>query len=157
MLNSGQNMFTQLFESPVGALLITADEAAITRLDWAKNLPLGFVETPNTITNLAANDLKNYFNKTKKHFDSKFNLSGTDFQNKVWAMLATIPHGETWTYQQLAEKVNSAPRAVGGAVGANPIPILLPCHRVVGANGQLVGYSGDGGIETKKILLALES
>lgn len=98
--------------------------------------------------------LQNYFNKKQHHFDIKeFVTQGTAFQQRVWQALAEIPHGQTVTYGSLAQKLNSSPRAVGGAVGANPLPIFIPCHRVMGANGKLTGFSAPGGITTKKWLL----
>ncbi|MBF0213938.1 MAG: methylated-DNA--[protein]-cysteine S-methyltransferase [Magnetococcales bacterium] len=81
---------------------------------------------------------------------------GTDFQRRVWEALRFIAPGRVETYGSLAKRLNSAPRAVGGALAANPIPILLPCHRVVAANGALRGYSAEGGLNSKRLLLALE-
>ena len=80
---------------------------------------------------------------------------GTDFQKRVWQYLLTIPYGETRTYGDLAKALDSSPRAIGGAVGRNPISILIPCHRVVGSDGSLTGYAG--GLEAKRFLLELES
>lgn len=98
--------------------------------------------------------LQNYFNKQLQKFDiNQFITQGTPFQKRVWQALAEIPHGQTVTYGYLAQKLNSSPRAVGGAVGANPLPIFIPCHRVMGANGKLTGFSAPGGIATKKWLL----
>ena len=149
--------YCQLFESPVGTLMIKADETNLNELNWAKELPLGFMEKPNATTQQVADQLNDYFNKSRKDFDLKIEFNkGTEFQQKVWRLLADIPSGKTWTYKQVAEKLNSSPRAVGGAVGANPVPIILPCHRVVGENGMMTGFSGGDGIPTKKKLLALE-
>ena len=85
----------------------------------------------------------------------QFHLNGTDFQQKVWQQLRQIPYGTTVTYGQLAQRTNSSPRAVGNAVGKNPVLLFIPCHRVLGQNGKLTGYSG--GLERKKKLLAIEN
>lgn len=82
-------------------------------------------------------------------------MNGTDFQQKVWQQLRQIPYGTTVTYGQLAQRTNSSPRAVGNAVGKNPVLLFIPCHRVPGQNGKLTGYSG--GLERKKKLLAIEN
>ena len=82
-------------------------------------------------------------------------MNGTDFQQRVWQQLRQIPYGTTVTYGQLAQRLNSSPRAVGNAVGKNPILLFIPCHRVLGQNGKLTGYSG--GLERKKKLLAIEN
>lgn len=85
-----------------------------------------------------------------------FNPQGTEFQRKVWRALCAIPWGHTISYAELAERVGSHARAVGGAVGANPVPVLIPCHRVVGKNGAMTGFSAPGGVQTKKWLLQHE-
>ena len=85
-----------------------------------------------------------------------FTLQGTEFQRRVWAELMAIPYGRTVTYGDLAAQLGSAARAVGGAVGANPVPILVPCHRVMGQKGKMTGFSAPGGIETKTWLLRHE-
>jgi len=101
--------------------------------------------------------LRAYFAGELKDFDLRLSLIGTDFQLRVWHTLQTIPYGETISYGQLAHRIGSpkAARAVGLANGSNPIPIVVPCHRVIGSNGSLVGYGG--GLSNKKALLALES
>ncbi|CCY46883.1 methylated-DNA/protein-cysteine methyltransferase [Firmicutes bacterium CAG:822] len=101
--------------------------------------------------------LDKYFNKKKPNIDNlKLKLEGTPFQIKVWNILKTIPYGKTITYGNIAKKINSktSARAVGGAIGHNPIPIVIPCHRVIGANNNLTGYTG--GIDVKIKLLKLE-
>jgi len=100
--------------------------------------------------------LEAYFAGRLKRFDLPFALQGTDFQKKVWESLVTIPYGETITYGQLAEKVGNpnASRAVGMANSRNPLPVFIPCHRVIGAGGKLTGYTG--GLEIKRKLLTLE-
>ncbi len=100
--------------------------------------------------------LEEYFNKKRKEFSIPLNPDGTEFQKKVWNELLKVPYGKTISYEQLAERVGNLKsiRAVGKANGANPIPVIIPCHRVIGKNGSLVGYSA--GLEIKKKLLNLE-
>ena len=111
----------------------------------------------NPLLGEAATQLKAYFDGTLYRFDLPLDMRGTDFQLRVWGVLQTIPYGETRSYRQVAEAVGAprAVRAVGAANGRNPIPILVPCHRVIGADGKLVGYGG--GLPLKKMLLELES
>lgn len=98
-----------------------------------------------------------YFNNIKQKFDiSMFNLRATPFRQRVWKTLCEVPYGQTVTYGQLAEKLGTSPRAVGNAVGANPLPLFIPCHRVMGANGALTGFSAPGGLATKRWLLQHE-
>ena len=104
----------------------------------------------------AAQELSEYFAGNRKEFDIPLNPKGTDFQKSVWNALCTIPYGKTMSYGQVAAQIGNpkASRAVGMANNKNPIPILIPCHRVIGANGKLVGYGG--GIWMKQKLLELE-
>lgn len=97
-----------------------------------------------------------YFNKERRFFDFSFDIRGTDFQRQVWKALCDIPYGQTMTYSDIANKIDNpkAVRAVGMAIGANPLSIVIPCHRVIGKNGALTGYSG--GLDIKKRLLELE-
>jgi len=101
--------------------------------------------------------LREYFAGERTTFDLPLRTGGTPFQRKVWEALAEIPYGETWTYAELARRIGSptAVRAVGAANGQNPLPIVLPCHRVIGSNGKLVGYGG--GMDRKRFLLELEA
>ena len=104
--------------------------------------------------------LEEYFARARRDFDVPLDLDTvTDFQREVYAELVKVPHGRVTTYGELAETVGRAElaRAVGQAVGANPVPILIPCHRVLGAGGNLSGYSGEGGVATKRFLLAREA
>lgn len=100
--------------------------------------------------------LEGFFSGKVKNFALPMCLEGTDFQKKVWQVLLEIPYGEVWTYKDVAERINSHPRAVGSAVGKNPIPIVVPCHRVVGMGGKLTGFSGGEGVKTKDLLLKFE-
>lgn len=100
--------------------------------------------------------LREYFDRGRKKFDVPLNLKGTEFQKKVWKEVSKIPFGKTKTYKEIALKIGDVKsvRAVGKANGANPVPIIIPCHRVIGANGSLTGYAA--GIDVKEKLLALE-
>lgn len=105
----------------------------------------------------AESQLREYFAGKRRDFDLPLRPEGTAFRQRVWRALRDIPFGEVRTYGDLAAKLHTAPRAVGGACGANPIGIVVPCHRVVGGKGALVGFSGGDGCDTKKVLLALEA
>lgn len=112
-------------------------------------------ETP--LLKEASHQLDQYFKGKLKDFDLPILVEGTDFQKRVWRALQAIPYGETWTYKKVAEQVGSprGARAVGMANNRNPISIIIPCHRVIGANGRLVGYGG--GLHIKERLLSLEA
>jgi methylated-DNA-[protein]-cysteine S-methyltransferase len=140
------------FNSPIGPLALFEADDAIVAIDWGW-LPEN-EESPLLLR--ARDQLEDYFEGRRKTFDLPLAPHGTPFQRKVWAALQTIPFGATLTYGQLAEKIGTAPRALGGACGRNPIPVVIPCHRVLAANGGLGGYSGIDGIETKEFLLRLE-
>ena len=107
--------------------------------------------------NLASDQLTSYFDGELERFSLPLAPPGTAFQRQVWAAMTRIPYGKTQSYGAVAEEIDSSPRAVGTACGRNPIPIIIPCHRVVGNGGALVGYSGGEGVETKRYLLAHES
>ncbi len=108
-------------------------------------------------TDYVFNQVVEYFNGTRKNFDFKYELTGTEFQKKVWKALCNIPYGETRTYKEIATIVGNpkASRAIGMANNRNPITIVVPCHRVIGSSGKLVGYAG--GLEMKDYLLEMES
>jgi methylated-DNA-[protein]-cysteine S-methyltransferase len=140
------------FTTPIGPLALFEAEDAIVALDWGW-LPES-EESPLLLR--ARQQLEEYFEGQRKVFDLPLAPHGTPFQRKVWAGLQQIPFGQTLSYGQLADKLGTAPRALGGACGRNPIPVIIPCHRVLAANGGLGGYSGIDGIETKEFLLRLE-
>jgi methylated-DNA-[protein]-cysteine S-methyltransferase len=137
----------------LGDLTISEDDGAIVALDWGRGRDQE--ETP--LLRRARDQLQDYFDGKRLTFDLPLAPHGSDFQKRVWAALCAIPPGETRSYADIARAIGSAPRAVGGANGANPIPIIIPCHRVVGADGSLGGYSGGDGPATKRFLLDLES
>jgi methylated-DNA-[protein]-cysteine S-methyltransferase len=140
-------------ESPVGRLLLRERDGAIVAIDWN-----GAEDTSETspVLRSAKSALERYFAGTLTDFDTPRTPAGTLFQRRAWDEMCRIPYGETITYGELARRVGSAPRAVGGACGSNPIPIIVPCHRVVAAAGKPGGYSGMGGLDTKAWLLSHE-
>lgn len=140
------------FNSPIGPLTLFEDDGMIVAVDWG--WPPDSEETPLLVR--ARDQLEEYFDGRRHDFDLPLAPFGTAFQKRVWEALARIPYGHTRTYGELAAELGSAPRALGGACGRNPLPILIPCHRVLGSDGRLGGYSGMDGIETKRFLLTLE-
>ena len=147
-------MFERLMESPVGPLTLRAENGKLTAIlfgDHRTGLP---GEDP--VLDQTEAELREYFAGDRKAFTVPVHLSGTDFQRRVWAALQEIPYGETATYGQIAARIGSpkACRAVGTANHNNPISIVVPCHRVIGADGGLTGYGG--GLAVKAYLLALE-
>ncbi|GHF00498.1 methylated-DNA--protein-cysteine methyltransferase [Aliiroseovarius zhejiangensis] len=139
-------------DSPVGRLSVVEEGGAITRLVWGAD-PVG-EETPLLAEAIA--QLRAYFNTRLTQFDLPICVEGSDFQRAVCDAISAIPYGETMTYGEIAEVTGHSAQAIGRACGANPIPIIVPCHRVMGAGGKLVGFSGAGGVETKVRLLRLE-
>ncbi|WP_085637635.1 MULTISPECIES: methylated-DNA--[protein]-cysteine S-methyltransferase [unclassified Pseudomonas] len=148
--------------SPVGELKLVANGQRLAAILWENDRPdrvrLGpMVEAPdNPVLLKTAQQLQEYFAGTRNRFELELDFAGTDFQKRVWTALLTIPFGETRTYSQIAEQIGhpSAVRAVGAANGRNPISIVAPCHRVIGASGKLTGFAG--GLEAKERLLKLE-
>ncbi len=144
----------KVLNTPTGHIVISADTAGVCDIHWEKQAKQS--ATPTAQEEALATQLEEYFNGTRQTFEAPLNLAGTPFCKKVWQELLNIPYGQTVTYGELAKKINSSPRAVGRAVGTNPCPIVVPCHRVMGANGALTGFSGGDGISTKQKLLDLE-
>lgn len=141
----------------LGKIGIAENGEAITALYFSeKNLPNDVVYKETDLLKEAARQLKEYFLYKRKEFELPLEPTGTDFQQKVWKALLDIPFGETRSYGEIAKNIGkpTAARAVGMANNKNPIPIFIPCHRVIGTNGSLVGYGG--GLETKKYLLTVE-
>ena len=137
--------------SPVGQLTIEDSDSTIVAIRWGNDA--GGNGSP--LLAEAARQLEAYFDGRLREFDLPLSPAGTAFEGRVWQAMQEIPYGETRTYGDLAHATDSGPRAVGRACGRNPIPIVIPCHRVL-ARGGLGGYSGDGGLATKQRLLALE-
>jgi methylated-DNA-[protein]-cysteine S-methyltransferase len=138
-------------DSPVGRLTITATEDAIVSIGWGGDA----VGDETRLLVDARRQLAAYFDHRLTHFDLPLAPAGSPFEQQVWQAMQRIPFGETRRYGELAMEIGSAPRAIGRACGKNPIPIVIPCHRVL-ARGGLGGYSGGAGLPTKRLLLALE-
>jgi methylated-DNA-[protein]-cysteine S-methyltransferase len=143
-------------ESPVGRLALEADGDALSVVRWASPGERARVAKVPRILREAERQLKRYFAGRLKTFDLKLAARGTDFQKRVWKLMSDIPYGETATYGGMAMALGSGPRAVGMACGRNPLPIVVPCHRVLASGGREGGYSGGQGLPTKHKLLALE-
>lgn len=142
--------------SPVGDLTLTEEDGALISVDWGWGMLSE--ETPLLIE--ARDQLNAYFDGDLKAFDLPLAPPGTAFRQKVWAAMRDIPYGSTLTYGELAQQIGTSPRAVGGACANNPIPLIIPCHRVLGhAHGGMGHYSGPEGfddLDTKRQLLRLE-
>jgi methylated-DNA-[protein]-cysteine S-methyltransferase len=150
-----------VIDSPVGPLLLAADDTHLQVLEFETPAhPVkrgdGWREGRNAIIDAAHRQLDEYFAGKRRDFDLPLSPQGTGFQRGVWWALADIPYGATISYAQLASRIGkpTATRAVGAANGRNPLSIVLPCHRVIGANGSLTGYGG--GLPIKTFLLTLE-
>lgn len=139
--------------TPLGEVTISEDGGAIVALDWGR----GRDQEATPLLCQARDQLQEYFDGKRISFDLPLEPEGSDFQKRVWAALCAIPPGETCSYADIARTIGSAPRAVGGANRANPIPLFIPCHRVIAADGSLGGYSGGDGPATKRYLLDHES
>ena len=153
-------IYHTVISSPLGAILLTADEKGLTSINFQegtgrKNPPRNSVESVVYFKE-SARQLKAYFRGELKKFDLPLSITGTSFQRNVWKALRAIPYGETVTYGEIAKRIGKpkASRAVGAANRSNPLPIIVPCHRVIGSNGKLTGYYG--GLRLKEYLLGLE-
>ena len=138
--------------TPVGDLTVFEEDGAIVSLDWG----WVSVQEPSTLLREAESQLQAFLDGDLKAFDLPLAPAGTPYRQKVWQALMDIPYGETRTYGQIVAVAGGSPRSVGQANGSNPIPLIIPCHRVV-AGSHLGGYSGGDGLETKRWLLGLES
>jgi methylated-DNA-[protein]-cysteine S-methyltransferase len=141
-------------DTPIGELSLTRDKAGLSGIGFTG---AGGARSTDPLLLEAAEQLHAYFAGERERFDLSLSLNGTEFQRRVWAIVASIPYGTATTYGALADALGrpTAWRAVGAANGRNPLPIVIPCHRVVGVSGGLTGYGG--GIERKRALLALEA
>jgi methylated-DNA-[protein]-cysteine S-methyltransferase len=149
-------MYYTTMQSPIDELLLVSDGRALRRIEMAPFETLTEWELNERPFEEVVAQLDSYFQGERRDFDVELEAEGTPFQARVWSALHGIPYGETVSYMEVARLVGSpkAVRAVGRAVGANPFPIIVPCHRVVGADGSPTGYGG--GLERKARLLALE-
>lgn len=153
------NVYTH-YQSPIGRVTIQANDEGLlgawfqTQTTQPDNL--GKLDSEHPVLKQAVSEFQEYFAGTRQRFEVPLAATGTEFQQKVWQALTTIPFGTTWSYQDLANAIGNpkAVRAVGLANGKNPISIIVPCHRVIGKNGKLTGYAG--GIERKEGLLKHE-
>lgn len=155
------NVFIVRLDSPIGRLELRGDESAVTGLSIARDGVLpndDLPERPNEVLDRARQQLEEYFAGERTTFDVPIRLTGTQFQRAVWAELERLGWGEAISYGALAAAVGKpgSARAIGGAVGANPVPIIVGCHRVLASDGRITGYSGGNGIPTKLWLLGHE-
>ncbi len=149
--------YIKYYNTPFKRIKIVEEDSKIIRLSFDNEEDFGEFELKDTVLlNQTTKQLDEYFEGKRKKFELPLNPNGTDFMKKVWKALEEIPYGETKSYKQIAEQIENpkASRAVGMANNKNPIPIIIPCHRVIGANGNLVGYAL--GLEMKRRLLELE-
>ncbi len=153
----GESLAICHLETPLGTLRLTASQAGICAIQFLDDAPPASPEEPlPPVLAVCAQQLREYFAGQRRSFEVPLDLRGTPFQRRVWELLQHIPFGETRTYLDLALALGDvkAVRAVGAANGQNPVPIIIPCHRVIGQDGQLVGYGG--GLWRKEWLLAHE-
>lgn len=139
--------------TPVGYLTVFSEDGAIVAIEFGRAT---VADALDEVSERARQQLNAYFAGHLQDFDLPLNPAGNTFQQAVWRAMLEIPFGHTRTYGDIAKDVGRPAQAVGGACGANPIPIVIPCHRVLGQGGRLVGYSGGEGAETKQALLQLE-
>jgi methylated-DNA-[protein]-cysteine S-methyltransferase len=150
-------------ESEIGLIRVIADEQGVRKVamsdeEWQEYLAeLGDVPKDPALCREAIRQLDEYFKGKRRQFNLSLSIEGTEFRKRVWKALCTIPYGETRSYAEIAAAIGKpkAPRAIGQANRANPLPIIIPCHRVIGKNGDLVGYAGTR-TDIKKALLQLE-
>ncbi len=161
LMGSGRSLYHHTVDTPIGGLLLVGDEDALCGVHFqdgkrGPTKPAQEWERSEKPFREVVRQLKAYFAGKLTEFDLPLAPQGTEFQLKVWQTLRTIPYGETWSYGELARRIRRphAPRAVGAANGQNPIPVIVPCHRVIGADGSLTGFGG--GLPIKQTLLALE-
>lgn len=153
-------------DTPIGGIIVVSNGEAIVRLhmqgdaeyEIARRQAEAETAAGDALSRQAARELTEYFAGKRREFTVPVALEGTPFQQRIWADLLAIPFGGLSSYGALASAAGNpaASRAVGGAVGANPVPIIVPCHRILSSDGRITGYSGGNGIPTKRILLDLE-
>ena len=142
--------------SPIGELCLYSDGEHLLRIGFPGDVDESGAEVDDPVLEACAQQLAEYFDGQRRAFDLPLAPNGTEFQRRVWSSLGKIPWGETRSYRDIAQDIGkpAAVRAVGAANGRNPLPIVVPCHRVIGSDGSLTGFAG--GIAAKKTLLALE-
>ncbi|MDE1903517.1 MAG: methylated-DNA--[protein]-cysteine S-methyltransferase [Alphaproteobacteria bacterium] len=139
-------------DSPFGFLTLVERGGKIVALEWGGRAS----GKPGAVLVEAKRQLEQYFARKRTHFDLPLAPDGSDDEKRLWTRMTKIPYGQTATYGELARELGQMPRALGQGCGRNPIPIIIPCHRVVSADGALTGYSAPGGVETKRRLLQFE-
>lgn len=151
-------MYYCTYQSPLGEIALTANDDGLSALAFQAGkspieLTMGLIEDVSKFTEVIQ-QLTEYFNEERKHFDLPLAPKGTAFQKQVWQALVKIPCGETKSYGWIAKSINNekAVRAVGAANGANPIALIVPCHRVIGSNGKLTGYAGGLALKAKLLM-----
>ena len=158
--SSERATYMSTFETPLGQLWMAASDDGLQQVQWPKTVESSVVETSNVneganhpVLRKTIDQLNEYFAGSRQRFDIPLDPAGTTFQRSVWAVLQTIPYGDTMSYGEQAERLGDKQkaRAVGGANGRNPISIIVPCHRVIGSNGALTGFAS--GVDTKAWLL----
>jgi methylated-DNA-[protein]-cysteine S-methyltransferase len=153
---------TAYLDTPIGRLSIEGDGGAITKVRWiASDVGDPSIPDGDPVVEEARRQLRAYFDRTLKVFDLPLEPKGTAAEKDIWQVMCKIPYGGTMTYGEMTLAVGRDPklgdaRDIGKACGANPIPVIIPCHRVMAAGGKMGGYSGRGGTETKRKLLAFE-
>ncbi|MEZ9886529.1 methylated-DNA--[protein]-cysteine S-methyltransferase [Vibrio splendidus] len=148
-------IYKMFYDAPIGKMIIVSNGVSLIEIDHVNHEEL-MTSNPDDLCQLATKQLDEYFAGKRTSFDLPLQPKGTDFQLKAWVALTTIPYGETISYGEQAKRMDNpkAVRAVGGANGKNPFSIVVPCHRVIGANGTLTGYTG--GMNRKEWLLSFE-
>lgn len=149
--------FWDYLDTPLGKVKVCASANGITSVVFTQPEDQDIASMPSALVTAACDQLRQYFDGELSEFSVELDLFGTEFQCQVWHSLLTIPYGQTCSYSDIAKQLNNpkAVRAVGAANGKNPVSIIVPCHRVIGANGTLTGYAG--GLNRKEWLLNLES
>lgn len=146
-----------IIQSPIGLLTLQLEDNKLEAIHFGEKEIDNYTLSKTKMTEQVILELEEYFEGKRKYFTINLSFKGTDFQKKVWKALNEIPYGETRTYKEVAKEIGHerACRAVGSANNKNPIPIIIPCHRVIGRDGKLAGYAG--GLKIKEMLLQLEN
>jgi methylated-DNA-[protein]-cysteine S-methyltransferase len=140
-------------ETPLGRMTLLEEDGRLTALDWGDKSAAG---GPSPLLLEGKRQLLQYFAGERRDFELPLDPRGSPFERRVWALMLEIPYGQTRSYGELARALAAMPQEIGQACGRNPLPVLIPCHRVLAAAGRLGGYSGGKGAETKRRLLVLE-
>jgi len=151
-----QPTWSAILATPIGRLRLEVTASHVVRVGWTDAPDRTPAPAAPPLLAEACREVQAYARGKRLAFDLPVAPAGTPFQQRVWALMQAIPYGETMTYGEMAAALGSGARAVGGACGKNPIPVIIPCHRVMGSQGRLTGFSGGEGVATKERLLALE-